>query len=100
MHALATLICYDVLEDVPCPSPSMKCCVDVPPSNTTENGNFYSNSTMISTTTEMTTVEIIPTTTAPATKPPEKVLFGSIKYQTIIKVKFEQFSDASYQTEL
>ena len=30
MHALATVICYDVLEDVQCPSPSMKCCIEGP----------------------------------------------------------------------
>lgn len=28
VHTLATIICYDVLEDVQCPSPSMKCCVE------------------------------------------------------------------------
>lgn len=75
MHALATLICYDVLEDVPCPSPSMKCCVDVPPSNTTDKGSFYSNSTSIATTTEVTTTELITTTKTPppATKSTEKI---------------------------
>lgn len=30
MHALATVICYDVLEDVQCPSASMKCCIEGP----------------------------------------------------------------------
>lgn len=33
MHALATVICYDVLEDVQCPSPSMKCCIEGPVDN-------------------------------------------------------------------
>ncbi|CAH0678193.1 unnamed protein product [Spodoptera exigua] len=28
MHALAALLCNDVLEEVECPSPSMKCCAD------------------------------------------------------------------------
>lgn len=28
VHALATLICYEVLEDIKCPSASMKCCVE------------------------------------------------------------------------
>ncbi|XP_055609384.1 protein masquerade [Uranotaenia lowii] len=28
VHTLATLICYEVLEDIPCPSPSMRCCVE------------------------------------------------------------------------
>ncbi|KAL3290114.1 hypothetical protein HHI36_023481 [Cryptolaemus montrouzieri] len=58
MHAIATLICYDVLEDVPCPSPSMKCCVDVPPSNTTEISMTYKNSTTVPTTTEPATTEL------------------------------------------
>nr|CAD7392921.1 unnamed protein product [Timema cristinae] len=31
VHTLATLICYEVLEDVVCPSPSMRCCVEPPP---------------------------------------------------------------------
>jgi hypothetical protein len=33
VHTLATLICYEVLEDVVCPSPSMRCCIEPPPSN-------------------------------------------------------------------
>ncbi|CAH0384577.1 unnamed protein product [Bemisia tabaci] len=32
VHTIATLICYEVLEDVACPNPSMRCCVD-PPAN-------------------------------------------------------------------
>lgn len=28
VHALATLICYEVLDEVPCPSSGMKCCVE------------------------------------------------------------------------
>lgn len=28
VHALATLICYEVLEDIQCPTSSMKCCVE------------------------------------------------------------------------
>lgn len=35
VHTLATLICYDVLENVQCPQ-SMKCCIEPPPVNTTE----------------------------------------------------------------
>ncbi|GBP80147.1 Protein masquerade [Eumeta japonica] len=30
MHSLATLICSQVLDEVECPNPSMKCCVDEP----------------------------------------------------------------------
>lgn len=28
VHALATLICFEVLEDIKCPTASMKCCVE------------------------------------------------------------------------
>lgn len=34
VHALATLMCYDVLENVKCPSSTMRCCVDKLPSST------------------------------------------------------------------
>lgn len=30
MHTLATIICYEVLENVECPSSSMKCCLEAP----------------------------------------------------------------------
>ncbi|XP_054263272.1 protein masquerade isoform X2 [Macrosteles quadrilineatus] len=36
VHTLATLICYEVLEDVACPSPSMRCCIESPPANATK----------------------------------------------------------------
>lgn len=36
MHALATVICYDVLEDIQCPSPSMKCCIEGPTNKVSE----------------------------------------------------------------
>lgn len=28
IHTLATIICYEVLEDIPCPSSNMQCCVE------------------------------------------------------------------------
>ncbi|XP_011504072.1 PREDICTED: serine proteinase stubble [Ceratosolen solmsi marchali] len=34
VHAIATIMCYEVLEDVSCPQPSMRCCVDSPMNNT------------------------------------------------------------------
>ncbi|KAJ6636469.1 Protein masquerade [Pseudolycoriella hygida] len=42
VHTLATLICYEVLEDVPCPSSSMKCCVE---SNSANTSSAYQSST-------------------------------------------------------
>ncbi|XP_063622372.1 protein masquerade [Cydia splendana] len=35
MHAIASLICSNVLDEVECPNPSMKCCVDEPLGNDT-----------------------------------------------------------------
>ncbi|XP_060537033.1 protein masquerade isoform X2 [Cylas formicarius] len=58
VHALATIICYDVLEDVACPSSSMKCCVDSPVSNSTEAEDEstvkFETTTLISTTNSTT----------------------------------------------
>uniref|UniRef100_A0A1B0CAP5 Putative serine proteinase stubble-like isoform x1 n=1 Tax=Lutzomyia longipalpis TaxID=7200 RepID=A0A1B0CAP5_LUTLO len=55
VHTLATLICYEVLEDVPCPSPSMRCCLESAPddSKTTEAPKIAS--TTSTTTTQRTT---------------------------------------------
>lgn len=53
VHTLATLICYEVLEDVVCPSPSMRCCVEPPPSNSSlppHKGEAQSTVTSVSST--------------------------------------------------
>ncbi|XP_968416.3 protein masquerade [Tribolium castaneum] len=72
VHALATIICYDVLEDVVCPSSSMKCCVEPPAPNSTEKAppqtttpNQTTSTTITTTTVEKTTTSttIAPTTT-------------------------------------
>lgn len=33
VHTLATLICYEVLEDIACPSANMKCCIESAPAS-------------------------------------------------------------------
>ncbi|XP_014205780.1 uncharacterized protein LOC106637496, partial [Copidosoma floridanum] len=43
VHALATIMCYDVLEDVPCPQSSMRCCLDSPLNGTSSNNSPSSN---------------------------------------------------------
>ncbi|RZC36844.1 serine proteinase stubble, partial [Asbolus verrucosus] len=67
VHALATIICYDVLEDVVCPSSSMKCCVEPPPPNATEKAPNTSiiNHTTTATSTTAEKVTTISTTLAP-----------------------------------
>ncbi|KAF2902346.1 hypothetical protein ILUMI_03837 [Ignelater luminosus] len=64
VHAVATIFCYDVLDDAVCPSSSMKCCVESPAPNTTENVSSSTNST---TTLKTTMVTKKPTTLLTAT---------------------------------
>ncbi|CAH1979410.1 unnamed protein product [Acanthoscelides obtectus] len=68
VHTFATIICYDVLENVTCPSSSMKCCVEPPPPNTTNTPTVPTDSTttttMVTTTALSTTVTTLPTTTS------------------------------------
>ncbi|KAK5639600.1 hypothetical protein RI129_012092 [Pyrocoelia pectoralis] len=74
VHALATIICYDVLDDVACPSPSMKCCVEPPSPNGTENTNKTDTTTVKTT---------IPTTiiTTPVTQK-RKWCFLKLEHKT------------------
>lgn len=55
MHALATVICYDVLEDVQCPSSSMKCCIEGPPEKEAELPSTSTRRPVKPTTTTTTT---------------------------------------------
>lgn len=66
MHALATVICYDVLEDVQCPSPSMKCCIEGPPDKGSEKRPATTKRPVT------TTVRTTTTTTTTTEKPEEK----------------------------
>ncbi|KAL1461117.1 hypothetical protein WDU94_013048 [Cyamophila willieti] len=45
VHAIATLICAEVLDDVQCPSPSMRCCLEAPSNSTSPAGSSTSQST-------------------------------------------------------
>ena len=68
VHTLATLICYEVLEDIPCPSASMKCCIESAPlKNVT--AHHTTSSTSSTTTTTTTTSTKKPTTTTTKAKP-------------------------------
>ncbi|KAJ9573757.1 hypothetical protein L9F63_008881, partial [Diploptera punctata] len=49
VHTIATLMCYEILENVKCPSPSMRCCVDLPSNNTVSSTS--STQTSVSTST-------------------------------------------------
>ncbi|XP_068916507.1 protein masquerade isoform X1 [Tenebrio molitor] len=69
VHALATIICYDVLEDVVCPSSSMKCCVEPPAPNSTEKDPSQSTSPPPNQTTSLTTTTVERTTTSTTIAP-------------------------------
>ncbi|XP_008559655.1 protein masquerade [Microplitis demolitor] len=64
VHALATLICDDVLEDVQCPTSSMRCCVNGPV-NSTDSSVSENDIEGISMTT--TTAKEVPTTSTTTT---------------------------------
>lgn len=70
MHTLATIICYEVLDDIPCPSANMKCCVESSSANATTSTVSSANPT---TTKPMTTYLKTTTTQKPATKPTQKL---------------------------
>ncbi|CAK9807341.1 Protein masquerade [Anthophora plagiata] len=61
VHAFATLICYEVLENVQCPT-SMRCCIETPINGTGTSENVVSDDTSIST--AVTTVKTATTTTS------------------------------------
>lgn len=82
VHALATLMCDDVLEDVQCPATSMRCCLQDPINGTessSENVIDYEGpisavsittmkNTMISTTTPATTTMLDTSTSSTSVK--------------------------------
>jgi len=72
VHALATLMCDDVLEDVQCPTSSMRCCLEDPINGTgsssenvidDEESTTMTSTTMLKTTTISTTTDATTTTT-------------------------------------
>ncbi|KAH8303655.1 hypothetical protein KR018_009658 [Drosophila ironensis] len=67
VHTLATLICYEVLDDVPCPSPSMKCCIENAPGKSGKNATAVRTTTTPKTTTTASTTTTRRTTTTVAT---------------------------------
>ncbi|XP_036672047.3 protein masquerade [Drosophila suzukii] len=65
VHTLATLICYEVLDDVACPSASMKCCIENAPAG--KNATAVRATTTPKTTTTASTTTTQRTTTTAAT---------------------------------
>ncbi|KYN23168.1 PREDICTED: serine proteinase stubble-like [Trachymyrmex cornetzi] len=68
VHTLATIMCDDVLEDVLCPTISMRCCLQDPINGTSSSENAIddeepSTSTMSTTIVKTTTISTTPATT-------------------------------------
>lgn len=61
VHALATLMCDDVLEDVQCPTTSMRCCLQDPINGTSSSENVIDDGS-ISAESMITIKNTIPTT--------------------------------------
>lgn len=72
VHTLATIICYEVLDEIPCPSANMKCCVE---SSSSLNGTTTTMAPPTTTTTQRaTTTRMRTTTTAKPTMIPTQKL--------------------------
>ncbi|XP_017127995.1 protein masquerade isoform X1 [Drosophila elegans] len=64
VHTLATLICYEVLDDVACPSASMKCCIENAPAGKNTTAVRATTTPKTTTTTSTTTTQRTTTTQA------------------------------------
>lgn len=71
VHAIATLICAEVLDDVQCPSPSMRCCLESPANGTTPAATGTSNTGSSYST---TTAPALYTTSKPYKKPSQVIV--------------------------
>lgn len=67
VHAFATLICYEVLEDVQCPSASMRCCVEAANNTISADTSSISDNTTANTEAKVTTTTPAPTTASTTT---------------------------------
>jgi len=67
VHTLATIMCDDVLEDVLCPTISMRCCLQDPINSTSSSENAIddeeSSTSTVSTIIKTTTISTTPATT-------------------------------------
>ncbi|XP_063538843.1 protein masquerade, partial [Cydia strobilella] len=92
MHAIASLICSNVLDEVECPNPSMKCCVDEP------LGNDTLSTTRRPFTTRYTTPdddEEEPTTPAPDRYKDSVIIAGNIACPgTCVENRLTQYCEA------
>lgn len=81
VHAFATLICYEVLEHVQCPT-SMRCCIEAPINGTGTPDNILEDNSPAPTV--ATTIKT--TTTTAATAPPTTTMLTTAPPSTTLKV--------------
>lgn len=82
VHAFATLICYEVLEDVECPT-SMRCCIEAPINGTGTSESAAPPHGDDSTSTIITTVKT--TTTTSTTTPSTTTALTTVSSTTSVK---------------
>lgn len=93
VHKYATIICYEVLEDIPCPSDSMRCCLEHPPGRTNsynlDKRSFKNNFNIFfkdnSTKTDSQVISTTTTTSTTTTKRPTTTITTTEKITTTLK---------------
>ncbi|KOX79829.1 Plasma kallikrein [Melipona quadrifasciata] len=94
VHAFATLICYEVLEHVECPT-SMRCCIEAPINGTGTSENAVSPHDDDTTSTIITTVK---TTTITSTTPSTTTALTTVSSTTSVKATSESQKEAVNKT--
>lgn len=86
VHTLATIICYEVLEDIQCPQANQKCCVESNAANVTSESTPVTTTTTTTTTPKPTTQKI----TSKPEKSPNKTDPGKgiLTYEIIFNIFF------------
>ncbi|XP_076473834.1 trypsin-like serine protease domain-containing protein masquerade isoform X1 [Bombus vancouverensis nearcticus] len=95
VHAFATLICYEVLEDVECPT-SMRCCIEAPINGTGTSESAAPPHGDDSTSTIITTVKT--TTTTSTTTPSTTTALTTVSSTTSVKATSENQKEAVNKT--
>ncbi|XP_020721106.1 protein masquerade isoform X1 [Bombus terrestris] len=95
VHTFATLICYEVLEDVECPA-SMRCCIEAPINGTGTSGSAAPPHDDDSTSTIITTVKT--TTTTSTTTPSTTTALTTVSSTTSVKATSENQKEAANKT--
>ncbi|XP_011266969.1 protein masquerade [Camponotus floridanus] len=97
VHALATLMCDDVLEDVQCPTTSMRCCLQDVINGTGSSENIIDDEGSISAEPITTIKNTITSTTTPTTT---TAITGTSTSATSIKTMLENHNETSEKSSM